>query len=213
MFLAMFILVLAVPIWASQVALELEQGANLVFVTVKKPDLSTHGIRVAAEPSHGTSCMEPGDLAPVTTPSHSGQMTEVFSLPITVLGHPNSNEASLHLLVTDSMNRSWEFDVPVIIAPTLDSKIEQNVPNPFNPSTEIAYGLSSRTAAGPISLSIYNALGQRIRTLVSETQLPGNYSVVWDGTDDEGRGVSSGTYFYRLVTADFVQTRRMSLVE
>lgn len=93
--------------------------------------------------------------------------------------------------------------------------LEQNFPNPFNPSTEIAYQLPANTEAAGARrawLKIYNLLGQEIRTLVDQNQAPGYYSVTWDGRDDFGREVSSGVYLYRLEYGAFVATRKMALV-
>ena len=65
-------------------------------------------------------------------------------------------------------------------------------PNPFNYSTTISY---KTTVSGKVSLSIYNLSGQKIRTLVSETQQADHYSVVWDGTKTTGEPAGSGIYF------------------
>ena len=64
-----------------------------------------------------------------------------------------------------------------------------NVPNPFNPSTQIAYRLSS---PGPVRLVIYNVLGQPVRTLVDRVQAAGSYQVRWDARDGRGVSLSSG---------------------
>lgn len=70
-----------------------------------------------------------------------------------------------------------------------------NYPNPFNPSTTIQYDLPQ---ASEITLTIYNMLGQQVRTLVQQSQPAGRHSSVWDGLDADGLPVSSGIYFYRL---------------
>ena len=88
--------------------------------------------------------------------------------------------------------------------------LDQNVPNPFNPTTQIAYEL---VEAGETSLLIYNVLGQPIRTLVRGHQKMGAYAVTWDGKDDNGQTVSNGLYLYRLVSGEFVQSRRMLLLK
>lgn len=82
---------------------------------------------------------------------------------------------------------------------------EQNYPNPFNPLTTIAYSLPANAR---VQLQVYNVRGQLVRTLVDGTQDAGRHEVAFDGT-----GLSSGTYFYRLVAGDKVETRQMTLVK
>ncbi len=74
-------------------------------------------------------------------------------------------------------------------------QLHQNYPNPFNPSTRLSYSVA---VTGRYDLSVYNLLGQKIKTLVSENVVQGSHTVTWDGTDDAGRMVASGIYFYEL---------------
>ena len=86
--------------------------------------------------------------------------------------------------------------------------LDQNYPNPFNPMTMISFALPE---ALPVRLSIYNVRGQRVRVLVDETRAAGQHEVVWDGADDSGRGVSSGTYIARIESSAGVLNRKMVL--
>jgi len=72
-----------------------------------------------------------------------------------------------------------------------------NSPNPFNPVTTIEYFIPSN---GIVELSIYNLLGQKVKTLVNESMAKGEHSVVWNGKDDNNSSVASGIYFYRLMS-------------
>ena len=74
-------------------------------------------------------------------------------------------------------------------------ELDQNYPNPFNPGTRIRFSLPS---GGEASLTVYNAFGQRVRTLADGRHRPGRYVVEWDGADESGRAVASGIYHYRL---------------
>jgi len=87
--------------------------------------------------------------------------------------------------------------------------LSQNYPNPFNPSTTISYSMQQ---SGEVELTVFNALGQTVRTLVNGTRTAGEYTLTWDGRDDAGQLLSSGSYFYRLQVGDAVQTRRMLLL-
>ena len=91
----------------------------------------------------------------------------------------------------------------------------QNYPNPFNPETWIPYRLSK---AGPVSLSIYDATGELIRTFSLGYQSAGFYenrerAVYWNGRNTLGEPVASGIYFYQLTTPSFQQTRRMLILK
>ncbi len=87
----------------------------------------------------------------------------------------------------------------------------QNYPNPFNPSTKILYGLTRQSKT---KVSVYSVTGQLVRTLVDELQTAGHYTVVWDGTNNDGLRVSSGVYFYDLeIAGTEKQRRRMVLLK
>lgn len=87
----------------------------------------------------------------------------------------------------------------------------QNFPNPFNPSTQISYAIPQNSE---VKLTIFNLLGQRIKTLVDEeNQKAGRYSIQWDGKDEFGKAVASGVYFYRIKAGDFVQSHKMMLLK
>ncbi len=88
--------------------------------------------------------------------------------------------------------------------------LNQNYPNPFNPATAISFVLARRVA---VELSVFDLLGRRVRVLAKGPRTAGQHTVVWDGTDEQGRAVGAGVYLYRLRTADFAQTRKMVLVE
>jgi hypothetical protein len=91
------------------------------------------------------------------------------------------------------------------------NRLENAYPNPFNPTTTIRYSIASTAR---VSLRIYNAAGELVRTLVDETQspAPGGFSAAWDGKDDRGRGVASGVYFCKLTAGDFSRTKKAVLL-
>jgi hypothetical protein len=96
--------------------------------------------------------------------------------------------------------------------------LAQNTPNPFNPTTSIAYEIPGRVdgvalASTRVELRVYDIRGRVVRTLVSSQQAPGRYRVSWDGRDDRGQLAGSGVYFYRLSTDSFSKSRKMILVK
>ncbi len=99
--------------------------------------------------------------------------------------------------------------------PPLEYALSQNYPNPFNPATSIEFRVRD---AGFVILKVFDVLGREVKSLVNEDLFPGAYRVVWDGSDDSGRQVSSGIYSYRLVVqnalggSEFTGTKKMTLV-
>jgi hypothetical protein len=86
----------------------------------------------------------------------------------------------------------------------------QNMPNPFNPETVIAYQVPT---AGQVTLTVYNLRGQVVRRLVDGRQPAGYYRVRWDGRDRFKREVASGVYVYRIALGTWTATRKMVLVK
>jgi len=85
-----------------------------------------------------------------------------------------------------------------------------NYPNPFNPSTNISYKVKE---SGVISLLIHDLRGNRINKLISEYKPRGNYFINWNGTDESGRFVPSGVYFYTMKTEKQIMTKKMILLK
>lgn len=88
--------------------------------------------------------------------------------------------------------------------------LSQNYPNPFNPETTIRFDLPT---AGQVDLTVYNMAGQRVAELASGFREMGSYTLRWDGTDDAGRALASGVYFYRLVSGERVESRKLLLLQ
>ncbi len=106
-------------------------------------------------------------------------------------------------------------DVPPDVHPPAvprEITLDQNFPNPFNPSTVIGFTIPGQHA-GPVTLSVYDVVGRLVRMLVHE-DLPGgqHYITRWDGTNDGGLAVSSGVYWYRLTADGRSESKMMLLV-
>jgi hypothetical protein len=89
--------------------------------------------------------------------------------------------------------------------------LRQNVPNPFNPSTNIAFEVPDGGAQ--VSLQIYDVSGRLVRTLVDGYEPSGTRTVTWDGRNDEGQPMASGIYFSRMTAPEFSETTKMILVK
>jgi hypothetical protein len=86
----------------------------------------------------------------------------------------------------------------------------QNSPNPFNPTTTISFTLPAREQ---VTVSIYDANGRLVRTLLNESRDYGTHSVTWDGRDDAGSTVGSGVYFYRLSAGKYSESKKMVMLK
>ncbi|HAN41267.1 MAG TPA: hypothetical protein DCQ12_05090, partial [Candidatus Cloacimonas sp.] len=85
-----------------------------------------------------------------------------------------------------------------------------NYPNPFNPETTIAYSLKDRQN---VKIEIYNVKGQLVRTLVNESKAAGDHKVIWTGTDNNNRPVSSGLYYYKMTAGKYSSSKKMILMK
>ncbi|MFA7289450.1 MAG: FlgD immunoglobulin-like domain containing protein [Melioribacteraceae bacterium] len=88
--------------------------------------------------------------------------------------------------------------------------LENNYPNPFNPTTTINYTIPK---GGNVRLEIYNSLGEIVNILKDSYEDAGSHTITWNGKDSNGNSLSSGIYFYRLVSNDFAQVKKMTLIK
>jgi hypothetical protein len=108
------------------------------------------------------------------------------------------------------------FDFPVDIEEEIRVNLperftlDQNYPNPFNSSTIISYTLSRKS---PVTSEIYNILGDKIAELDRGIKPAGEYKIVWNGHDQDGKMLPTGIYLYRIVTIDYSETSKMLLLK
>jgi len=98
---------------------------------------------------------------------------------------------------------------PTAEAPAYGNSLAQNFPNPFNPETAIRYSVAQ---AGLVEIRIFTVTGALARTLVSRVHGPGDYIARWNGSDDQGRPLPSGAYFYRIETPGFQDSKKLILL-
>jgi hypothetical protein len=108
----------------------------------------------------------------------------------------------------NSVATSVEEDVQTVVPSQY--MLEQNYPNPFNPTTQISFSLPNTER---MTLTVYNLIGQKIRTLVDGTMSAGSHVVTWNGRDARGAQMPSGVYFYRLESSGFSAARRMLMLK
>ena len=127
----------------------------------------------------------------------------------TIAGTPRAAaETAYTYTVTDASGATAALLVQTL--PTAFS-LADNFPNPFNPTTTIKYALPQ---AADVELTVYNVVGQPVRTLVAEHQNAGRYVLEWDATNDSGYSLSSGMYFYRLQAGgEFHEVKKMLLLK
>jgi hypothetical protein len=128
----------------------------------------------------------------------------------------NPEEITLDKLVLVDINtqRVMKIEVNLIYgsSPTLplDYILFQNYPNPFNPSTTVNFQVPKTS---DVTIKIYDMLGQEVRTLFAGEVLRGTYTVNWDGLNDAGQQMSSGSYIYRMISGEFMQAKKMVFVK
>ena len=88
--------------------------------------------------------------------------------------------------------------------------MEQNYPNPFNPSTQIRYALPEAIS---VTITVYDMMGRKVRTLVQDTQSAGYHTALWNATNDKGLPVSAGMYIYTLQAGDYHYMKKMILLK
>lgn len=88
--------------------------------------------------------------------------------------------------------------------------LHQNYPNPFNPTTRIEYDIPE---ISNVQITVYNVMGQKVRTLVNTEHSPGYHSVLWNGTNEFGSPVSSGMYFYQIKANNFNKVKKLVLMK
>jgi hypothetical protein len=142
----------------------------------------------------------------------------------TVVGQDTTEVCLENVEANDPDGNATPFDTSNVVCATVITDVQaaeinipdtfslrHNYPNPFNPETNIHYGLPE---AADVTLQVFNIRGQLVRTLVEEFKSAGFYTVRWDGKDAVGISVPSGPYFYRIKAGDkFVQTSKMTLLK
>lgn len=133
-----------------------------------------------------------------------------FDLPLSAMER-SSAVAALRKAVDDLTDVATNVNEgPGDIVTPNRYRLYPNYPNPFNPSTNIRFYLPR---AGEVTLTVYNTLGQKVRTLANQRFESGDHVIQWNGENSVGQRVASGVYFYRLDTKGFSSSRKMVLLK
>jgi hypothetical protein len=129
------------------------------------------------------------------------------------LSNPDDITLDKIILVDMNQHKVMNIEINVIHGTTplpYDYILYQNYPNPFNPSTSVKFQVPKTS---DVTIKIYDMLGQEVRTLFTGEVLRGTYTTEWDGMNDAGVKMSSGSYIYRMTAGDFVQSKKMILLK
>ncbi len=121
---------------------------------------------------------------------------------------------TIPLVLKDRNNNKWNYSIDAILEndDAKKNRLLKNYPNPFNASTDIGFELTNKNEINT-KLVIYNLVGKKIFTLIDQDLSEGFYNYTWQGFDNNGKTVSSGTYIYKLTSGSFSQTKKMILLK
>jgi len=204
---------------------ERDSGYSVDNLTPPAPDVVAEAVPLAVE-LHWNTNPHPDvtqySIFRSTTPGFSpsqqnliGQTTDTYFRDESVL-----NVATLYYRVAvedDAHNRSVSEEIAVTTSDVKFSgeadtpetyQLNENFPDPFNPSTEIAFQIPKD---GQVTIIIYNLLGEKVKTLTNQFYATGRYRLTWNGQDDHGHDAYSGIYFYRMEAGEFQASGKMIL--
>ena len=198
--------------------------AGLQATFTYDPSLMSLGTPVLANEAEGlklNSRIEDGTLRLVVV-NLGGQTLSAGRAVLTPVFLTYAGKASLtmtDLIASSALAQIIPVQFGTVIQPVFSGKetatptsftLHAASPNPFNPATTISYEVPQSTH---IQLTVYNLLGQEVKTLVNATQQAGFHTIIWTGLNGAGNAVSSGLYFYRLETGEFSRAKKMLLLK
>ncbi|MBC8395437.1 MAG: T9SS type A sorting domain-containing protein [Candidatus Marinimicrobia bacterium] len=156
----------------------------------------------------GVECLIDDDMATMEANSFMSEFSEGTTLE-TVSGIFNFSFGTYKIQIRDMADLGQLGIDDDFVGITREFALYPNFPNPFNPETRIRFQLAENSN---VKLMIYDVLGRKIRTLVSNRLDAGHHIINWNGLDDKGVDAASGMYIYRIKAGDFIDHRKMLLV-
>ncbi len=160
------------------------------------------------------------DGSSTSAPQVPGSPFSGTTLPDEIVANNTEGALTFHFKSNPILgNEGWQADIFSTTISEIEARdaltvsefrLENNFPNPFNPSTTIRYQIAE---AGPVKLVIYDMLGKEIRTLINNHRDSGSYEARWDGRDNNGRMMATGIYFYKISSGSFSKIKKMILVK
>jgi len=173
-------------------SISIERGDTVVWFDVEGNHTSTSGVDGIPDGYWDSGLLSPGQ-------SFSFEFDTVGTFPYYCTPHWSFGMTGV-VVVTPAGIEENELGLGRI------TKVGQNHPNPFVFSTTISYTITSQAMT---EVSVYDASGQKIKTLMRQRMSPGNYSVTWSGKDEGGTNVPAGVYFYEIKKGDDITRRKM----
>lgn len=197
------------PIWTDAPAPLTVVCPDAVTVGSGTADLTVEVLGDGAPIEGATVCVSAGGLGIYEVGASDGAGIATLSLPVggagsatVVVTAPNRIPYASTIAITESTGVVGGGAARV-------TALLQNSPNPFNPSTEIAFTLAR---PGRVSIAVYDVGGRRVASLKDGEAEAGSFRLVWDGRDESGQDVAAGTYFVRMLGADSHFERKMILL-
>ncbi|HTY36806.1 MAG TPA: Ig-like domain-containing protein [Bacteroidota bacterium] len=205
----------AVPVKGIELAVRFKAGINiarpdLIFDRARVDsfyyNIIGNEIRIVAYNMRNVS-IPAGDGPIFRLPINISDVNAIESAQIVVSRPDNAVVFDQSLARNISVRKAAQGEIPTSFV------LYQNYPNPFNERTNIAYEVADAAGRVDVKVQVFNALGEKVKTLASGLHAGGKFTVVWDGTDDAGRKLASGAYYYRLLSGTFMSAKKMIMLK
>jgi len=192
------------------------KNGDVPFLCVPKADKEHNSVGLAYRIGPNGYALQKSAILTLSIQNASNSDLGIYRLANNNWEYVGGEVNKIHKTITTSITQFGIYQVQSGPHYTIENNIPitfdlcQNFPNPFNPNTNIKYQIPK---SAYVSLKVYNVKGELVRTLVEDNQEAAYYNINWNGTDEIGKSVPSGVYFYSLQTNDYNFTRKMLLLK